>query len=126
MANRHLVRAVGDIGFREFRRQMEYKVLLYSGRLIVADRWCPSNKKCSKCDYVLESLPLSARVWTCPCCGTEHDRDFNASKNLAKLAVSSTVTACGGGSNGIVQLNDVKLTPMKQKSNTKLLIDSFE
>ena len=65
------------------------------GQLIVADRWFASSKICSKCGTKQESMPLSIREWTCLECGSHHDRDLNAAKNLMKLAVSSTVTACG-------------------------------
>ncbi len=95
MANHRLARAVGDMGFHEFRRQLVYKTAMRGGQLIVADRWFPSSKVCSACGTKQESMPLSVREWTCSECGTPHDRDLNAAKNLMKLAVSSTVTACG-------------------------------
>ena len=49
MANRHLARAVGDAGFGEFRRQLEYKAPVRGGQVVVADRWFPSSKICSAC-----------------------------------------------------------------------------
>ncbi|WP_445009105.1 zinc ribbon domain-containing protein [Rhodococcus marinonascens] len=39
-------------------------------------------------------MPLHVRGWTC-LCGSVHDRDVNAAKNI--LAVGLTVTACGDG-----------------------------
>lgn len=36
MANRHLARAVGDMGFHEFRRQLEYKSAMRGGTVMVA------------------------------------------------------------------------------------------
>ncbi|WP_273365845.1 transposase [Alicyclobacillus herbarius] len=57
--------------------------------------WFASSKICSECDHQQDDMPLSVRHWACPECGTIHDRDLNAAKNLVKLAVSSTVTACG-------------------------------
>ncbi len=95
MANHRLARAVGDMGFHEFRRQLVYKTMMRGGDLIVADRWFASSKICSKCGAKQESMPLSILEWTCLECGSHHDRDLNAAKNLMKLAVSSTVTACG-------------------------------
>lgn len=94
MANRKLAKAIGDMGFYEFRRQMEYKSQLYGSRLVFVDRFYPSSKKCSNCDAVKESLSLSERIFKCDECQFECDRDLNASINLEK-AVSSTVSACG-------------------------------
>ncbi len=95
MANHRLARAVRDMGFHEFRRQLVYKTAMRGGDLIIADRWFASSKICSTCGTKQEIMPLSVREWTCLECGTHHDRDLNAAKNLMKLAVSSTVSACG-------------------------------
>ena len=95
MANHRLARAVGDMGFHEYRRQLVYKTAMRGGQLIIADRWFASSKICSTCGTKQEIMPLSVREWTCSECGTHHDRDLNAAKNLMKLAVSSTVSACG-------------------------------
>jgi putative transposase len=92
--NRKLARAISDVGFGEFRRQLTYKAELYGSNLFVADRWFPSSKTCSTCGKVKETLELSERSWVCAC-GAEHDRDVNAAINLMNLAVSSTVIACG-------------------------------
>jgi putative transposase len=77
-----------DAGWGEFRRQLGYKTTWYGSRLLVADRWFPSSKKCStpNCDYKLSRLPLSVREWACPQCGVIHDRDENAAINLKNLA----------------------------------------
>lgn len=77
--NRHLARSISDASFGEFRRQLEYKA---EGRVFVADRWFPSSKTCSACGSVLDELALSVREWTCPECGTTHDRDINAAVNI--------------------------------------------
>ena len=52
------------------------------------------------CGVIQDELPLSVRDWTCPDCGTHHDRDVNAAMNLKNLAASSAVTACGETSAG--------------------------
>ena len=93
--NRHLARSVADMGFFEFRRQLEYKAGRRGGRVVVADRWFASSKICSVCAVQQDKMPLSVREWTCPACGTDHDRDVNAARNLQNMAVSSTVAACG-------------------------------
>lgn len=93
--NRHLARSVADMGFFEFRRQLEYKAAMRGGVVVVADRWFASSKTCSCCGYKMDALPLSVRAWTCPTCGTPHDRDVNAAINLRSYAVSSTVSAYG-------------------------------
>ena len=97
MANRKLAKAIADMGFYEFRRQLEYKCKLYGSNLIVIDRWFPSSKTCSNCGTVKESLNLSERVFNCVDCGASLDRDLNAAINISKCAVSSTVLACGEG-----------------------------
>ncbi|NES73403.1 MAG: IS200/IS605 family element transposase accessory protein TnpB, partial [Okeania sp. SIO2D1] len=94
MSNHKLAKAVADIGFYEFRRQLEYKCQLYGSSLTIVDRWFPSSKTCSNCGTVKESLLLSERVFNCEQCNFSCDRDLNAALNLA-MAVSSTVTACG-------------------------------
>ena len=50
----------------------------------MTDKWFPSSKLCSVCRYKNVDLTLSDRKWTCPECGTHHDRDFNASQNIKK------------------------------------------
>ncbi|NEQ36374.1 MAG: IS200/IS605 family element transposase accessory protein TnpB [Okeania sp. SIO3I5] len=94
MANHKLAKAVADMGFYEFRRQLGYKCELYGSELIIVDRWFPSSKTCSKCGTVKESLLLSERVFNCEYCNFSCDRDLNAALNLA-MAGSSSVTACG-------------------------------
>ena len=98
--NRHLSRAVSDMGFFELRRQLEYKAAQRGAMVVVADRWYPSSKTCSGCGHKLKALPLSVREWACPECGSIHDRDVNAAVNLRNLAVSSTVSVCGEESSG--------------------------
>lgn len=96
-----LNRAVRDAALGEFRRQLEYKTTRAGKTLVVVDRWYPSSKTCSACGHLLNNLKLSVRHWTCPDCGTRHDRDVNAAKNI--LAAGRAVAgqnpgeACGAG-----------------------------
>jgi putative transposase len=90
-----LAKAVSDRGWGTFRRMAEYKAARAGRHLIVIDRWYPSSKTCSACGYLLAELSLATRHWTCPACGTLHDRDVNAAKNI--LAAGLAVAACGAG-----------------------------
>jgi putative transposase len=121
LANRRLARAIADMGFHELRRQLEYKALWRGGRVVVADRWYPSSKLCSCCGYRLEALGLDVRKWSCPGCRTLHGRDVNAAFNLKNLAVSSTVSACGGEGTGPARERGVKPAPVKQEANSRQL-----
>jgi putative transposase len=99
--NRKVAKAISDCGWGAFRGMLEYKAARYGRRVIVIDRWFPSSKMCSACGHVLAELSLSTRHWTCPSCGTRHDRDVNAAKNIlaAGLAVARGQPpghACGG------------------------------
>ncbi len=85
MRNHRLARHIADMGWYEFRRQLEYKCLIYGTRLVVADRFFPSSKMCSRCGHVLAELPLSERMFHCPECGLKLDRDLNAARNLLNL-----------------------------------------
>jgi len=87
LANHKLAKAIADMSFFEFRRQLTYKCKLYSSELIVVDRWFPSSKTCSNCGTKKETLLLSERVFECDHCGFTCDRDLNASINLC-VAVS--------------------------------------
>ena len=76
-------RAVSDVGFYEFRRQMEYKAPLYRRTLIIADRYFPSSKMCNECGHIKSDLTLKDRDYICESCGVVTDRDLNAARNLA-------------------------------------------
>jgi len=85
LSNHKLSRAIADIGFYEFRRQLEYKSSLKGNYLLIADRWFPSSKMCSNCGQKKETLKLSKRIYRCESCGYEQDRDLNAAINLKNL-----------------------------------------
>ena len=86
MKNKHLSEKIADCSFYEIYRQLEYKCKNKGIEFIVADRFYPSSKICSRCGYKKEKLSLSERTYKCECCGNVIDRDFNASLNLKNLA----------------------------------------
>ncbi len=92
--NHCLAKAVSDVGWSEFVRQLDYKAKWYGRTIVKIDRWTPSSKTCSACGFVLEELGLEVRSWVCPECGTCHDRDINAACNIK--AVGLTVSAYEG------------------------------
>ena len=75
-------RAIKDVAFSDVRRQLRYKSEWYGKILVEVDRWYPSSKTCSVCRHTLDDLRLYERKWKCPKCGTWHDRDVNAARNL--------------------------------------------
>jgi putative transposase len=86
LKNRKLARAIADVGFYEFRRQIVYKAR-YAGCIVqVVSRWEPSSKTCSGCGWLHLDLTLADRVFICRQCGLTIDRDLNAAQNLAALA----------------------------------------
>ena len=89
--NHNLAKSIADASWSEFVRQLEYKARWYGRELIGIDRWYPSSKRCSDCGYTMPKMPLSVREWVCPECGSIHDRDINAARNVlaAGLAVSA-------------------------------------
>jgi putative transposase len=89
LGNHTLAKAIADVGWGELVRQLQYKASWYGRAVVVIDKFYPSSKRCSACGHLLDSLPLDVRQWTCPECGTVHDRDVNAAVNIkaAGLAV---------------------------------------
>jgi len=82
--NRRLSRAIADVGWGEFLRQLAYKTGWNGYRMVKADRWFPSSKMCSKCHAINHGLKLEDRTFVCPSCGFVIDRDLNAAVNLSR------------------------------------------
>lgn len=85
--NHSLAKAITNVSFGEFNRQIEYKAQMYGKQIYRVDRFFPSSKTCSVCGCIQDKMPLNVRVWTCPDCGTHHDRDINAAANLLRQAM---------------------------------------
>jgi len=95
LKNHKLAKAIQDVGWSEFVRQLEYKAAWYGRTVVRIDRFYPSSKTCSACGYILETLALDVRVWACPECRTCHDRDINAACNVLTEGLSA-LNVCGG------------------------------
>jgi len=93
LKNHRLAAAIADVGFGEFRRQLEYKGRWYGCEIQVADRFFPSSKKHFECGFINYNLTLADREWLCPYCGQLVERDLNASKNLRSLIAPTASSA---------------------------------
>ena len=85
--NHRLALSISDLGWGEFRRQLEYKSVLHGNTVVVADRWFPSSKLCSRCGGIKDTLTLSDRTYKCDC-GLVIDRDLNAAINLRNYGLN--------------------------------------
>ncbi|MGW0822140.1 RNA-guided endonuclease InsQ/TnpB family protein [Streptomyces sp. NPDC002845] len=94
LKNHSLARAISDAAWTQFRTMLEYKAQWYGREVIAIDRWFPSSRLCSFCGTLQEKMPLNVRTWTCDC-GTTHDRDVNAARNLKAAGLAAS--ACGAG-----------------------------
>lgn len=129
--NHKLAKAVSDVGWGMFLNFRSYKLEREGKILVEIDRWFPSSKTCSCCDRKVEKLTLDIREWVGPNCGTHHDRDENAAKNVRtetirmleqqKLLVCGTRTTADRGS--VSLSNEVKLVrkqdPEKSEASAK-------
>jgi putative transposase len=115
--NRKLSRAISEQGWYQFRSFLEYKSKWYGRELIVINQWYPSSKTCSSCGSIQSKMLLNIREWVCPDCGTHHDRDINAAKNI--LAVGTTVSACGDSVRPKVH-KELEATSVKQETTKSL------
>lgn len=82
MSNHKLAKSISDVSWSEFVRQLKYKADWYGREIIRIDTWYPSSQTCSHCSHIDGKKPLSVRGWTCPECGTHHERDINAAINI--------------------------------------------
>lgn len=83
-------RKVNDLAFGAFVQKLEHVASKYGTEVVKVDRYYPSSKTCSVCQYVNELLSLRDRSWTCPSCGASHDRDLNASVNILRQGIASS------------------------------------
>ena len=82
-------RKVSDLGHAQFVGILKYMASRLGTLVVETPRFYPSSRTCSVCKYVLDELPLSVREWTCPVCGTVHDRDRNAAFNILRVGTST-------------------------------------
>jgi putative transposase len=97
LKNHSLAKAIADVGWAEFVRQLQYKGCWYGCQIGQIDRFAPSSKLCSCCGSINHELRLHHRTWICPDCGVLHDRDENASVNILAFCTAGTAGSYAGG-----------------------------
>ncbi|MFC9161014.1 RNA-guided endonuclease InsQ/TnpB family protein [Streptomyces fungicidicus] len=93
LARTRLAKSVHDAGWSAFVRMLEYKAAKHGRTFTRVDRAFPSSQVCSACGFRDGPKPLHVRQWTCGACGTVHDRDHNAARNI--LVEGRRIVAAG-------------------------------
>jgi IS605 OrfB family transposase len=96
LARTRLAKSVHDAGWSAFVSMLEYKAKLYGREFRKIGRFEPTSQVCSACGVKDGPKPLAVREWTCKECGTAHDRDVNAAKNILALGRRERLNARGG------------------------------
>ncbi|WP_019633255.1 RNA-guided endonuclease InsQ/TnpB family protein [Actinomadura atramentaria] len=91
-----LAKSVYDAGWAQFTAMLEYKAQRYGRTFARIGRFEPTSQTCSTCRVKDGPKPLNVREWACPACGTVHDRDINAAKNILAAGRADRRNACGG------------------------------
>jgi IS605 OrfB family transposase len=96
LARTRLAKSVHDVGWSTFTSMLEYKARLHGRDFYRVGRFEPTSQICSSCGVKDGPKPLHIRVWKCAACGTIHDRDVNAARNIAALGRREALNACEG------------------------------
>lgn len=115
MKNHNLAQAIGDCSWFSLVSKIEYKAQWKGVKVVKIDQFYPSSKTCSVCNWKKNDLTLNDREWTCPKCGTHHDRDLNAAKNI--LAWGRRFVALSDGTSDYRRGDEVKLKRVKSTRN---------
>ena len=114
--NHSLAKAISDVSWSEFTRQLMYKGLWYGTIVKKIGRFEASSKTCSVCGYKLEKLDLSVRSWTCPGCGSFLNRDGNAAVNILNMSTAGMAESYAGGEN--VRLSNIEQFSAKPEAQS--------
>ena len=115
--NHKLAQSISDVSWSKFVNMLKYKSEWNERELVQINRFYPSSKSCSKCNYINEGLTLKDREWTCPSCNTHHDRDINAAKNILKQGIN-ILSGCG-------EQSDIKQKSVEALSKDKSMTQNY-
>jgi putative transposase len=118
LKNHNLAQALSDVGFYEFRRQIEYKAAWYGRKVVFVSTFYPSSKLCSNCGWKHIDLTLTDRVFECKVCENKMCRDLNAAKNLENFYTASSAGIYACEDRSASNENLISLSA-KQESNRK-------
>jgi IS605 OrfB family transposase len=96
LARTRLAKSISDAGWSAFTSMLEYKARRHGRTFARIGRFEPTSQVCSACGVKDGPKPLSVREWACAACGTVHDRDVNAARNVLALGRRESLNACGG------------------------------
>ena len=82
-------RKVSDYAFYQFITLLKQKCIKHGKTFVQIGQWTATTKPCSDCRYKNNNLSLSDRQWTCPECGSHHDRDINAAINIKQAGLAA-------------------------------------
>ena len=85
--NKKLARSIADVSWSTFVTFVTYKAAWENRKVVLIDRFFASSKQCNGCHEKNTLLSLSDRIWVCPRCGEEHDRDLNAANNIKEEGI---------------------------------------
>lgn len=95
LARTRLAKSIHDAGWSQLLRLVEEKAAQYSRTFHKIGRFEPTSQVCSACGAKDGPKPLAVRTWACTACGTVHDRDINAAKNILAAGRAERRNACG-------------------------------
>lgn len=117
MKNHSLAESFNDVSLGLFYSMLEHKAEWNDKQFIKIDRFYPSTKKCNSCGWINQNLNLGIREWKCPNCGTFHDRDINAAKNILKQGLN---LLSGSGMESDTKQKQVEAFPLGKSTKPEI------
>jgi len=119
--NHKLAQSIQDCSWSKFNGYLEYKARWSGVNIVRIGRFEPSSKMCSNCGHISNDLTLKDREWKCEKCGSYHDRDINASKNIKQIGFKEQ-DFLGAGRPDVKPLENISVeSSVKEETTTSLV-----